>query len=241
MPEIKVEHLTVIYPSKTKHAEDVTALSDLSIDFLPNAFNVIVGYSGCGKTTLLRTIAGLQDYTGHIYFDGEDAAGISPKDRHAAFVSQQYTLYAKMTVFDNIAMPLIAAKMPRPGIIERVMKVAHDLDLCACLTRKPKQISGGQQQRVALARALVKSPSICLLDEPFSNTDTMHRTEQRHYLKQALSDADCTVIYVTHDIREAMALADRLIVMDEGTITVAGEPLQVYESGDPVVKSLFFQ
>lgn len=238
MPEIIIEDLTVIYPAKRKQLEDVTALSDFSAHFLSGSFNVVVGYSGCGKTTLLRTIAGLQDYAGTITIDDVDAGTIEPQKRNAAYVSQQYTLYPKMTIFDNIAAPLIAAKVPKAEIIERVMKISEELDLIACLTRKPKQISGGQQQRVALARALCKEPQICLLDEPLSNVDERLRAEERRYIKKVLLDRGCTVIYVTHDIKEATALADQLIVMDAGRVCVAGDPWTVCKSGDPVMTSL---
>ena len=154
------------------------------------------------------------------------------------FVSQQYTLYPRLTVFDNIASPLLAIKTNKHEIIDRVYALASDLGLVHCLTRKPKQISSGQQQRVALARALIKKPCICLLDEPLSNIDAQLRTAQRHYIKKALTNAGCTVVYVTHDIREAMAMADQLIVMNNGQISICGKPLDVYESDDPIMKSL---
>ena len=239
MANIKIENLRVTYPPKRKNIEEVVAIDDLSVTLNANAFNVIVGYSGCGKTTLLRTIAGLQNYMGKIFFDNTDAATLTPQDRNAAFVSQEYILYSHMTVFDNIATPLLAAKVPYNEIVERVTNVARDLNLQACLTRKPKQISGGQQQRVALARALVKKPDFCLLDEPLSNTDPSMRSKQRLYLKRALTNSGSTVIYVTHDIQEAMALADQLIVMHEGKVVISGDPMSVYRSGNEVVKSLF--
>lgn len=238
MPDIKIEELSVVYPAKRKGQVDVTALSDFSAYFPSGSFSVVVGYSGCGKTTLLRTIAGLQDYSGTITIDGVDAGKIAAQGRKAAYVSQQYTLYPKMTIFDNIAIPLLAAKVPKPEIIERVMRISEELELTACLTRKPKQISGGQQQRVALARALCKEPQICLLDEPLSNVDDKLRAEERRYIKRVLSDRGCTVIYVTHDIKEATALADQLIVMDAGRVCVAGDPFNVCKSGDPVITSL---
>ena len=238
MPEIHIQRLTCVYPSKSRKLPPVTAIDGLSLELATDAFHVIVGYSGCGKTTLLRCIAGLQDYEGEIFFDGENAADLDIRSRNLAFVSQQYTLYPRMTIFDNIAFPLLAAKVEKHEIVDRVYAIAEDLGLLPCLTRKPKQVSGGQQQRVALARALVKKPAVCLLDEPLSNIDAQLRTEQRHYIKKALTNAGCTTIYVTHDIREAMALADNLIVMNEGRVSISGKPLDVYESNDPVMKSL---
>ena len=238
MPDISIEHVTCVYPSKKRKIPPVTALDDLSLFLKSDLFHVVVGYSGCGKTTLLRCIAGLQDYDGDIFFDGEDTYGLDLRDRNIAFVSQQYTLYPRMTIFDNITFPLLTAKIEKHEIVDRVYAVAEDLGITHCLTRKPKQISGGQQQRVALARALVKKPKICLLDEPLSNIDAQLRDEQRRYIKNVLKKTGCTVIYVTHDINEAMALADNLIVMNEGKVAVSGKAQDVYNSSDPVVKSL---
>ena len=220
---------------------EVTALNDISLVLQSDTFHVIVGYSGCGKTTLLRCIAGLQDYDGDILFDGEETYDRDLRDKKSAFVSQQYTLYPRMTIFDNIAFPLIAARTEKHEIIDRVYALAKDLDIVHCLTRKPKQISGGQQQRVALARALVKMPSICLLDEPLSNLDVQLRYEQRNYIKNALTNIDCTAIYVTHDIHEALALADNLIVMNDGKIEISGNPNDIYKSSNPIVKSLLVE
>ena len=238
MPTIEIKNLTCTYP-KTRSTPAVTALDDLSLELRSDAFHVIVGYSGCGKTTLLRCIAGLQDYDGNILFDGEDTYGLDLRDRNIAYVSQQYTLYPRLTVFDNIAFPLIASHTEKHAIIDRVYALAKDLDIVHCLTRKPKQISGGQQQRVALARALIKKPDICLLDEPLSNIDAKLRDEQRYYVKNVLKNTGCTVVYVTHDINEAMALADDLIVMNEGKVVICGNKLDVQKSDDPIVKSLF--
>lgn len=238
MPQITIRDLSVVFPSKKKSGTEVKALDGLTLDLNSGMFHVVVGYSGCGKTTLLRCIAGLQDYKGELLFDGRNAASLDIAGRNLAFVTQQYTLYPRMTVFDNIAFPLLAAKVEKHETVDRVYAAAQDLGLIPCLTRKPKQISGGQQQRAALARALVKKPDICLLDEPLSNVDAQQRTRQRQYIKKALSNAGCTVVYVTHDMREAMAIADNLIVMNEGRVSICGAPLEVYESGDPVMRSL---
>ncbi len=241
MPTITIEHLTSVYHSKKKKTPSVTAIDDLSLELQSDVFHVIIGYSGCGKTTLLRCIAGLQEYEGDILFDGEDTYGLDLRDRNIAFVSQQYTLYPRLTIFDNIAFPLLTARVEKHEIVDRVYAIAKDLGITHCLTRKPKQISGGQQQRVALARALVKKPDVCLLDEPLSNIDAQLRDEQRHYIKTVLKNTGCTVIYVTHDINEAMALADNLIVMNEGKVVLSGKAQDVYNSNDPIVKSLLAQ
>lgn len=235
MPQIDIENLTVEY---TNGKDKVVALDDLSVTLLSNGFNVILGYSGCGKTTLLRTVAGQLSYNGTISFDGVDVASLSVQKRNLAFVSQQFVLYANKTILDNIAFPLKVQNLPRTQIIDTVRNIANQLDLVACLTRKPKHLSGGQQQRVALAKALVKRPSICLLDEPFSNVDPTQRFRSRVLVKQTLLSCNCTVVYVTHDLTEDMAMADKLIVMDKGKVVACGAPLDVYNSGNPVVESL---
>lgn len=235
MPQIDIENLTVEYANGK---DKVVALDDLSVTLLSNAFNVIVGYSGSGKTTLLRTIAGQLSYNGTICFDGVNVTSLSVQKRNLAFVSQQFLLYANKTIFDNIAFPLKVQNLPKTQIIDTVRNVANQLDLVACLTRKPKHLSGGQQQRVALAKALVKQPSICLLDEPFSNVDPTQRFRSRVLVKQTLLACNCTTVYVTHDLTEAMAMADRLIVMNNGKVVACGAPLDVYNSGNPIVESL---
>ena len=236
MPNITVSDLTVRYQDKS--TGETLALDGLNVEFLSGAFNVIVGYSGCGKTTLLKCIAGLRDYEGQILFDGVDVGGLAPFERSLAFVSQEYVLFPHLTVFDNIAFPLKNAGAPKDEITERVKEVAKLLDLTYCLTRKPKHISGGQQQRVALARALVKKASICLFDEPLSNVDAQMRYRERRFIKSAVTQYGCTTIYVTHDFQEATALADRLFVFSNGKCVLSGEPLEVLNSGNEIVDSL---
>lgn len=234
MPVITATNLTVQYKNAK---QTVAALNQLDVTFEPNAFNVIVGCSGCGKTTLLRALAGQLAYEGQILFDDTDVKRVDVQKRNMAFVSQQFVLYSNKTIFDNIAFPLKIKGVSKNEIITTVRDVADKLDLTACLTRKPRYLSGGQQQRVALAKALVKKPSICLLDEPFSNVDAKQRINSRILVKKALSQYDCTVIYVTHDFREAMALADKLFVMDDGKIVICGKPLDVFNSDNELVNS----
>lgn len=235
MPQITVNNLTVKYANGAKK---VVALNDLSVTLLPNAFNVVIGYSGCGKTTLLRAIAGQLDYDGEILFDGENVKNVSVQKRKMAYVPQQPVLYSDKTIFDNIAFPLKLMGASRTDIISRVRALAHQLDITVCLTRKPKHLSGGQQQRVALARALIKNPSVCLMDEPFANVDPSQRVRSRMLVKQTLAACGCTAVYVTHDLSEAMAMADNLVVIDQGRVVVAGLPLSVFNSGNAVVESL---
>lgn len=168
MSELKTENLTVAYKSR-KSA--VTAIDGLTAVFPSDSFNVIVGYSGCGKTTLLKSVLGLLGYSGHIFFDGEQIDGKDVNKRNFSYVSQEYALYSHLTVFDNIAFPLKVMGADKTETRKRVGDVAAMLDIAHCLTRKPKHLSGGQQQRVAIARALIKRPRLCLFDEPLSNID----------------------------------------------------------------------
>ena len=236
MSNIKIENLTVNYTNKKKTT--VTALDNISLEIKDGTLNVIVGYSGCGKTTLLRSIAGLQEYDGHIYFDGIDADTLTVQQRNVSMVTQNYVLYRTMTVFENIAFPLNIAGASKEEIIERVYDVAERLGIKHCLSRKPKHLSGGQQQKVALARALVKKPDIYLFDEPLSNFDAQKRSESRLLIKKIIKENNATALYVTHDFTEAMALADHLIVLNNGKIEIEGEPLEVYNSKNPIVESL---
>ena len=179
--EITIENLVVKY--KNKKAAEVKALNGLSIVFSSDEFNVLVGFSGCGKTTLLKAVAGLIDNEeGRILFDGKDVDNVIPAKRNVAYVSQEFVLYPQMTVFDNIAYPLKNSGAPKEEIRARVNEIAEKLGLTLCLTRLPRHLSGGQQQRVALARALVKKSAICLLDEPLSNTDAQLRAGERQFI-----------------------------------------------------------
>ena len=235
MPDIKLENVSVIFKN---NEELVYALNDVSVEFETNSFNVIIGYSGSGKTTLLKSIAGLLDYNGSLCIDEIESENVAVKDRNIAYISQNYVLYPHMTIFDNIAFPLKTINAPKKEIIERVKDIADKLELTHCLTRKPKHLSGGQQQRVALARALVKRPSICLFDEPLSNLDEEFRVSARLFIKKIMTAYSCTAIYVTHNITEAMSLADKLFLFDQGKLILSGSPLTLYNSHNPIMESL---
>lgn len=234
MSVIEVKDVSVIYESKNK---STVALDNLSAVF-GEGINVIVGYSGCGKTTLLKAICGQVEYDGQISIDGIDIECMATQDRNLAYVSQEYVLYPQYTVFDNIAFPLKQLGAGRDEIVRRVKEIASLTGLSACLTRNPKHISGGQQQRVAIARALVKQPSVCLMDEPFSNVDEQTSVSMRVWLKSVFRTIGCTVVYVTHDFKEAYAMADALYVMDGGKVVASGTPKAVFESGNEVVEAL---
>ena len=236
MAKIEIKNLTVEFTDKKKG--NVVAVDNISTVFDNGMFNVILGTSGSGKTTLLRTIAGLQEYDGDILYDGTDADELSFKKRNISFVTQNYSLYSHLNIFDNIAFPLKTIGASKEEIIERVMKLSDQLELGVFLNRKPRHISGGQQQRVALARALVKKPSICFLDEPLSNIDPEQRRVARELMRRALKLNGCTVIYVTHDFSEAISLADRIYVMDKGKIIQSGTVEEIMESTNETVNAL---
>lgn len=234
MAEIEIKDLSVTYPAAKG---DICAVRHLDAMF-KNGVNVIVGYSGCGKTTLLRSILGLLPYDGQILLDGRDLFDVPTRERNFSYVSQEYVLYPHMTVFDNIAFPLKTMGAPKEEILRRVRRLAELTDLTACLTRKPKHISGGQQQKAALARAFVKNPTVCLMDEPLSNVDAQARYQARRQIRAMAEETGCMLLYVTHDFGEALALADTLYVMDEGTLVACGTPDAVLQSDHETVRAL---
>jgi sn-glycerol 3-phosphate transport system ATP-binding protein len=191
---------------------------------------VIVGPSGCGKSTLLRLVAGLEEVSdGEIAIGGRVVNQLEPKDRDIAMVFQNYALYPHMSVYGNMSYGLRIQKMSRAEIDSRVQKAADILELGGLLDRKPRQLSGGQRQRVAMGRAIVREPAVFLFDEPLSNLDAKLRVQMRIEIKRLQRRLATTSIYVTHDQVEAMTLADRLIVMNEGVAEQIGTPLAVYE------------
>ena len=226
MSEIQIKNLSVTYENKEKR---VTVLKDLNAEFSSGDFHVIMGASGCGKTTLLRAIAGTIYCEGEILVNQDDITRVPTENRNMAFAAQEYMLYPQMTIFDNIAFPLKVMGASKQEIRARVSKIAEQLEITHCLSRRPKHLSGGQQQRVAIARALVKNPEICLFDEPFSNLDIAMREKARVLIKKLMKETGSTALYVTHDIKEGMLLADRMYVIDEGKVQLAGTPMEVYQ------------
>src|SRR5210317_1067714 len=202
----------------------------ISCDIQDGEFIVILGPSGCGKSTLLRMIAGLEVITdGEIEINGKVVNQLEPADRDIAMVFQNYALYPHMTVFKNMAYGLKIRRMPKEEIEKRVQKAAEILELTEFLDRKPRQLSGGQRQRVAMGRCIVREPKVFLFDEPLSNLDAKLRVQMRLEIRNLQSELGVTALYVTHDQVEAMTMADRLIVMDNGYAAQIGSPLDVYE------------
>ncbi len=209
--------------------ENVGAVRRLNLTAGAGEFLVIVGPSGCGKTTTLRLIAGLETPDeGSLSLDGEPLAGVAPKDRDVAMVFQNHALLPHLTVFENLGFGLMLRRTPREEITRRVRAAAEMLDLTALLERKPPALSGGECQRVALGRALARQPRVFLFDEPLSNLDAPLRLQLRGQIAAVRRRAGATMVYVTHDQAEAMALADRVAVMREGALQQAAPPLELY-------------
>jgi len=220
--EVVLEHIT-------KHFGQAKIIDDINLRVRDKEFLTLLGPSGCGKTTTLRLIAGLERVdSGTIYIDGKVVNDVPPSQRNISMVFQNYALYPFMTVRDNISFPLRLRKEPRDIVERRVKEVAEMLHVSHLLDRKPKQLSGGEQQRVAIGRALVRNPSLLLLDEPFSNLDAKLRIETRSEIKRLQKNLGITTIFVTHDQAEAMALADRIAVLDKGKLRQLGTPEEVY-------------
>jgi multiple sugar transport system ATP-binding protein len=205
-------------------------IRDLDLQVEPGEFLVLLGPSGCGKSTLLHSIAGLVDAdAGSIEIGGRDMTDADPSERGIGMVFQSYALYPTMSVEDNMSFGLRIAGTPKAEIKRRVGHAAEMLQLDALLDRKPSQLSGGQRQRVAIGRALVRQAQVFLFDEPLSNLDAKLRAELRRELKLLHQNLGSTMIYVTHDQVEAMTLASRIVVMEQGKVQQIGTPLEVYE------------
>ena len=208
-------------------------LSSFDEEFKNGEFVTLLGPSGCGKTTMLRMIAGFEKpTTGEIYFDdtliSSDKVFVPPEKRGVGMVFQSYAVWPHMDVFHNVAYPLIIAKKDRPSIKQKVAHVLDIVHLSQYAERYPNQLSGGQQQRVALARALVAEPTLLLLDEPLSNLDAKLRESMRFEIKEIQRNLGITVVYVTHDQTEAMAMSDRVFLINRGVVQQKGTPEEIY-------------
>lgn len=225
MADIIFEGISKIY------GDNIKAVVDFNLTIQDKELIVLVGPSGCGKSTTLRMIAGLEDITdGTIRIDGKVVNNIHPKDRDIAMVFQNYALYPHMSVYENMAFALKIRRTPKKEIDEKVKEVAKTLELDGVLKRRPRELSGGQRQRVAMGRAMIRSPKVFLMDEPLSNLDAKLRVQMRIEIANLHKRLQTTFIYVTHDQVEAMTLADRIVVMNEGLIQQVGTPAQIYES-----------
>ena len=219
----------IICSGIAKSYGNVEVVRDFNLDIEDKEFVVFLGPSGSGKSTILRMIAGLEEISGGVLKIGEkDVTHLPPKDRGVAMVFQNYALYPHMNVYDNIAFGLKRLKMPAAEIKQKVDDVVEMLGLQAFLKQKPSQLSGGQQQRVAIGRAMIKTPEVFLFDEPLSNLDAKLRHALRKEIHQLHKRIDTTTVYVTHDQSEAMALADRIVLLESGNIEQVGSPIEIF-------------
>jgi ABC-type sugar transport system ATPase subunit len=207
----------------------VRAVDDLGLEAEDGELVAIVGPSGCGKSTTLGFVAGFtKAKTGSLFFDRSDVTQVSPQRRNIGFVFQDYAIYPHLSAEENIRFPLDLAKVPRRQAKKRVADMAELLDIAGLLRRRPNQLSGGQRQRVALARALVKNPVVLLLDEPLSNLDAHLRVQMRAEIRRIQLDVGITTLFVTHDQSEALSIADRVAIMNEGRIEALATSQEVY-------------
>ena len=228
--EIRVME-TICIESVVKSFGRVSALDGIDLEVRSGELFFLLGASGCGKTTLLRCIAGLETPTsGRVFFGGRDVTQMPPHLREAAMVFQSYALWPHLTVAQNIAFGLEERKLPKKEIAARVEAALASVQLEGFGARSIDQMSGGQQQRVSLARALVVRPKCLLLDEPLSNLDAQLRVEMRLEIRRIVKDNGLTAIYVTHDQEEALAMADRMAVLDKGRVAQVGTPEEVYRN-----------
>jgi sulfate/thiosulfate transport system ATP-binding protein len=214
----------------TKRFGDFVALDDVSVAIAGGSLTALLGPSGSGKSTLLRVIAGLEDPDeGKVLILGEHATGLPPQKRGVGFVFQHYAAFKHLTVRENVAFGLRIRKRPKEEIRGRVDELLELVQLNGLAERYPAQLSGGQRQRMALARALAVEPKVLLLDEPFGALDARVRKELRTWLRRLHEDVHVTTVLVTHDQEEAMDVADRIVLMNEGRIEQTGKPRDLYE------------
>ena len=226
MSQVTIKHVT-------KSFDNVQVLKEFDAVFHDGEFVTLLGPSGCGKTTMLRIIAGFEKpTTGEVYFDDRLVSGgktfVPPEDRDIGMVFQSYAVWPHMTVYENVIYPLKIKKVPKQEIRERAERILDIVHLTQYKDRLPNQLSGGQQQRVALARALLAQPKLLLLDEPLSNLDAKLRETMRFEIKELTKSLGITVVYVTHDQTEAMAMSDRIFLINDGCIQQSGAPEEIY-------------
>ncbi len=229
MAELTLKDINKIYEGGFQ------AVYDFNIDVKDGEFIALVGPSGCGKSTTLRMIAGLEEITsGDMILADERMNDKAPADRNIAMVFQNYALYGNMTVYENIGFSLTVRKQDEDTIHKAVMEASEVVELNSNLNRKPAELSGGQRQRVALGRAIVRDAKLFLMDEPLSNLDAKLRSQTRKEIVALTSDLNATVVYVTHDQVEAMAMADRIVIMNKGRVQQIGTPREVYNDPDNI-------
>jgi iron(III) transport system ATP-binding protein len=230
MVQVSIEHVTKRFPAPRRRKDGATvAVDDVSLVVPSGSLFFLLGPSGCGKTTLLRMVAGFaMPDQGRIRFDDRDMSTVPPHLRDTGMVFQSYALWPHMTVADNVAFGLDVRRMAKPDRARRIEEVLALVQMAHLADRKPAQLSGGQQQRVALARALAIRPKCLLLDEPLSNLDAKLRLEMRSEIRRIVKQTGITALYVTHDQKEALSMADAIAVMNSGKLEQIGTPEQLY-------------
>lgn len=218
-----------------KRYGDFTAVNDVSLDIKEGEFFTLLGPSGCGKTTLLRMIAGFNSIDeGKIFFGDKLINNIDAHKRDVGMVFQNYAIFPHLNVYDNVAYGLKARKVPKDEIHTRVMEALKTVQIEDLKNRKPSELSGGQQQRVALARAIVIKPGVLLMDEPLSNLDAKLRIQMRTVIRKLQKELNITTIYVTHDQEEALAISDRIAIMNKGRLMQVDKPTTIYQKPENI-------
>ncbi len=224
----------------TKRFGDVVALDDLSLEIRAGELFFLLGPSGCGKTTLLRSIAGFNGLDGgRIHFGDEEVTRVPPHARQTGMMFQSYALWPHLSVAQNVAFGLEERRVPRPELQHRVAEALATVHMSDHAQRKPNELSGGQQQRVALARALVVRPRCLLLDEPLSNLDARLRVQMRGEIRRIAKEHGLTTVYVTHDQKEALSIADRIAVLEAGRLLQVGTPTEIYRRPGSIAVATF--
>ena len=223
--------MRILLENFTKKFDDITVIDNMNLEVNDGEMMALLGPSGCGKSTTLFSICGIyQCNGGRILFGERDVSYVTSQQRNVGVVFQNYALYPHMSIFDNIAFPLMVKKMPAEQIKKEVHAIAELVHIGNLLDRKPAQLSGGQQQRVALSRALVRKPDVLLLDEPLANLDAKLRLEMRSEIRRIQQETGITAILVTHDQVEAMSMCDRIALMDHGKILQVTTPDDMYHN-----------
>lgn len=235
MPKITVSNVTYKYLTKDY---EILALDNISLAIKPGINNVIIGASGCGKTTLLKAILGAIDYEGDIFFGDVNVNMKNAKDRKCSYVNQDIALYPHLPIFNNIAFPLQLARFKEDEIRYRVNKISKEFGISQCLSRLPREISIGQAQRASICKALVKSSDVYIFDEAFSNLDRPNTVLCLEKINKVIQDSNVTKIFVMHDISLALEIADEIFVMKDGKVITRASPKEIKESSNPDVVEL---
>ena len=236
MPNIDIKNLKVCYYPKKD--QEVVAIDNLTISFKENSITAILGPSGCGKSTLLKTICGLLDYEGDILVNNDDFSKVDFKERNISYIDQEMSLNNKITIYENIAFPLLMKKLARLEIDKRIKEVATELEIEHCLSLYPNQLSIGQCQKALLAKALAKEPSILLCDEAFSNLDLESSRKIAKFLKDYSNNHHITVLFVTHNFKEIQNIVDEVKILENGKLVFDGGSELLYSSNNAFVKTI---